>query len=66
MPYTLASLTGDSIHLDFDLYQAMLSRDSAKALFTNARSMYGDVTIITDDNVSVISAEKNRMANTLV
>jgi hypothetical protein len=54
----LTSLTGDSIQLDFDLYQAKLSRDSAKAFFTNARGMYNDLKITMYDYVSVISADK--------
>ena len=54
----LAAGTGDSIQLDFDYYQAKLSRDSAMKFFTDARNMYSDLTVTMHDYVSVISADK--------
>lgn len=54
----LAAMTGDSIALDFDHYQAKLSRDSAMKFFTDARNMYKELTITMHDYVSVISADK--------
>ncbi|MBX9784160.1 MAG: hypothetical protein K2X48_12795 [Chitinophagaceae bacterium] len=54
----LAAVTGDSLDLDFDLFQAKLSRDSAMKFFTNARGMYNDLKITMYDYVSVISADK--------
>jgi hypothetical protein len=54
----LAAATGDSIQLDFDYYQAKLSRDSAMKFFTDARKMYNDLAITMHDYVSVVSADK--------
>ena len=54
----LASMVGDSIELDFDNYQAKLSRDSAMKFFTDARNMYKEITITMHDYVSVVSADK--------
>ena len=54
----LAASIGDSIMLDFDNYQAKLSRDSAMKFFTDARNMYNDLVITMYDYVSVISADK--------
>jgi hypothetical protein len=54
----LAAATGDSLQLDFDLYQAKLSRDSAMKFFADARNMYTDLTITMHDYVSVVSADK--------
>lgn len=54
----LAATLGDSIVLDFDQFQAKLSRDSALKFFTTARAGYTDITIAMDDYVSVISADK--------
>jgi hypothetical protein len=57
--YTAVSASiGDSIQLDFDYYQAKLSRDSAMKFFTDARNMYNDLVITMHDYVSVISADK--------
>lgn len=55
---TLAAATGDSIVLDFDHFQAKLSRDSAMKFFTDARKMYNDIKITMYDYVSVVSADK--------
>lgn len=54
----LAASIGDSIMLDFDNYQAKLSRDSAMKFFADARNMYNDLVITMYDYVSVISADK--------
>ncbi|HLO37279.1 MAG TPA: hypothetical protein VK173_02200, partial [Lacibacter sp.] len=54
----LAAATGDSIALDFDLFQAKLSRDSAMKFFADARNMYSDLVITMHDYVSVVSADK--------
>lgn len=54
----LAASLGDSIMLDFDNFQAKLSRDSAMKFFTDARTMYNDLVITMHDYVSVISADK--------
>lgn len=54
----LAATIGDSIVLDFDQLQVKLSRDSALKFFTTARAGYKDITIVMDDYVSVISADK--------
>jgi hypothetical protein len=54
----LSNLMGDSISLDFDLFQAKLSRDSAMKFFTGARATYNDLRIMMYDYVSVISADK--------
>jgi hypothetical protein len=54
----LAAATGDSVQLDFDYYQAKLSRDSAMKFFTEARNMYNDLTVTMHDYVSVVSADK--------
>lgn len=54
----MSSLIGDSLALDFDLFQAKLSRDSAMKFFTNARTMYNDLKITMYDYVSVVSADK--------
>lgn len=54
----LANATGDSIQLDFDYYQAKLSRDSAMKFFADARNMYNDLVVTMGDYVSVISADK--------
>lgn len=54
----LAATMGDSIVLDFDQFQAKLSKDSAMKFFTTARASYKDITIAMDDYVSVISADK--------
>ena len=54
----LGATMGDSIELDFDQFQAKLSRDSALTFFTNARATYKDITIHMEDYVSVISADK--------
>jgi hypothetical protein len=54
----LAAVTGDTLRIDFDAFQATMSRDSAIAFFKNARTSYGDIKIIMDDYVSVISADK--------
>jgi hypothetical protein len=54
----LAAATGDSILLDFDYYQATLSRDSAMKFFADARNMYNDLVVTMGDYVSVISADK--------
>lgn len=55
---TLASVIGDSLSLDFDLFQAKLSRDSALNFFKAGRPMYNDLKITMYDYVSVISADK--------
>ena len=55
---TLSSLIGDSLTLDFDQFQARLSRDSAVNFFKAARPMYNDLKITMYDYVSVISADK--------
>ncbi len=49
---------GDSITLDFDMFQATLSRDSAIKFFATGRTMYNDLTVTMYDYVSVISADK--------
>ncbi|MBS4064775.1 MAG: hypothetical protein KGZ74_09460 [Chitinophagaceae bacterium] len=54
----LASIIGDSISLDFDQYQAKLSRDSAIKFFTGIRPTFNDITITMYDYVSVVSADK--------
>ena len=54
----LAASIGDSIQLDFDYYQATLSRDSAIKFFTDGRNMYNDLVVTMGDYVSVISADK--------
>jgi hypothetical protein len=54
----LASTIGDTLRIDFDNYQATLSRDSAMSFFRNARAGYGDIKLSMDDYVSVISADK--------
>ena len=54
----LAAATGDSIQLDFDYFQAKLSRDSAMKFFADARNMYNDLVVTMGDYVSVISADK--------
>jgi hypothetical protein len=54
----LAAATGDSLQLDFDLYQAKLSRDSAMKFFADARNMYSDLVVTMHDYVSVVSADK--------
>lgn len=55
---TLSSLIGDSLTIDFDQFQARLSRDSALGFFKAARPMYNDLKITMYDYVSVISADK--------
>jgi hypothetical protein len=54
----MAALTGDSLEVDFDNFQAKMSRDSAVAFFVGGRSMYNDLTVTMYDYVSVISADK--------
>jgi hypothetical protein len=54
----LAAATGDSLQLDFDNYQAKLSRDSAMKFFSDARNMYNDLVVTMHDYVSVVSADK--------
>lgn len=56
----LAAGIGDSVELDFDLYQAKVSRDSAIKFFTAGRPMYNDLKIVMYDYVSVISADKKQ------
>jgi hypothetical protein len=49
---------GDSIKIGFDHFQATLSKDSLKAMLTNERGMYGNITVKMDDWESVISSDK--------
>ncbi|HEX4957033.1 MAG TPA: hypothetical protein VFV46_02545 [Lacibacter sp.] len=54
----LAAVIGDSLTLDFDQFQAKMSRDSAVKFFTGMRPMFNDIKITMYDYVSVISADK--------
>ena len=54
----LGASIGDSLEVDFDNFQAKMSRDSAIAFFVGGRSMYNDLTVTMYDYVSVISADK--------
>lgn len=56
----LAAGMGDSIQLDFDLYQAKLSRDSALKFFAVDRARYIDLKITMYDYVSVVSGDKTQ------
>jgi hypothetical protein len=56
----LAAGIGDSIQLDFDLFQAKLSRDSAMKTFAAERARYTELKITMYDYVSVISADKTQ------
>ena len=56
----LAAGIADSIQLDFDMYQAKLSRDSALAFFATDRKRYSELKVNLYDYVSVVSADKTQ------
>jgi hypothetical protein len=56
----LAAATGDSIQLDFDLYQAKLTRDSALKIFAVDRAKYSELKVTMYDYVSVVSGDKTQ------
>ena len=55
---TCVATFGDSVKLEFDNYEATLSNDSLKAMFTRDRSKIKAMTIHMDDWESVISKDK--------
>ena len=55
----LANIIGDSLYVDFDNYQAKMSRDSAVNWFKSGRTMYQDLKVYMYDYVSVISGDKS-------
>jgi hypothetical protein len=55
----LANIIGDTMYVDFDNYQAKMSRDSALNWFKSGRTMYQELKINMYDYVSVISGDKS-------
>lgn len=55
----LAGTVGDTIAVDFDNYQAKMTRDSAISWFKAGRAMYQDLKVNIYDYVSVIAADKS-------